>query len=149
MPQLLPNTQTLSAFAYDVLANGKKIGNLQSFAPSSTKTLTRVRQLAATYGGETFEIVPSITDHQVTISVLELYANETLEALGYSSFASIEDLKDPINIQERITKPSGGTVIINYLGCQVQSFNKSGIVANGNIVTDNVTLWVATIRRGD
>lgn len=148
MAQLLPRTQALSAFSYDVLANGKRIGNLQSFAPSSTKTLTRVRQLASTYAGETIEVVPSITDHQITITVLELYRIKTLEALGYSNFASIEDLKDSIEIKERITKPSGDVISIDYQECWVQSFNKTGIAANGNVVTDNVVLWVTRIRVG-
>lgn len=148
MAQLLPNTQTTSTFAYDVLANGKKIGNLQTFAPSSTRTLTRVRQIASTFAGETIEIVPSITDHTITISTLELYRVKTLEALGYSNFASIEDLKDSIEIKESIQKPSGDTIVVDYQECWVQTFNKSGIAANGNVVTDNVTLWVTRIRIG-
>lgn len=146
--QLLPRTQTVSTFAYDVLANGRRIGNLQTFAPSSTKTLTRVRQIASSYAGETIEIVPSITDHTITISVLELYRQQTLEALGYSNFASIEDLKDSIEIQEIVTKTSGDQIKVVYQECWVQSFNKSGIAANGNIVTDNVTLWVTRVRIG-
>jgi hypothetical protein len=148
MPPLIPNTQTLSAFSYDVMANGNSIGNLQSFAPSSTRTLTRVRQIASSFAGETIEIVPSITDHQITISVLELYRQQTLEALGYTNFASIEDLRDSIDIKERINRPDGSIVVIDYQECWVNTFNKSGIVANGNVVTDNLTLWVTRIRIG-
>jgi len=149
MAQLLPKTQTTSTFSYDVLANGKKIGNLQSFAPSHNKTLVRVRQIASSYAGETVEIVPGVTDHQITISVLELYREKTLAALGYSgvTFASIEDLKDPIDIQEKVTKPSGDTVIVNYQDCWVQNFSKSIAVGNA-IVTDNVTVYVTRIRVG-
>lgn len=147
MAQLLPKTQTVSTFSYDVLANGKKIGNLQSFAPSSTRTLVRVRQIASSYAGETVEIVPGVTDHQITISVLELYRQKVLEALGYSNFASIEDLKDPIDIQEKITKPSGDTVIVNYQDCVVQNHSKSIAVGNA-VVTDNVTIYVTRIRVG-
>lgn len=148
MPPLIPNTQTLSAFSYDVMANGNSIGNLQSFAPSSTRTLTRVRQIASSFAGETTEILPSITDHQITISVLELYRQQTLEALGYTNFASIEDLRDSIDIKERIQRPDGTIVVVDYQECWVNTFNKSGIVANGNVVTDNLTLWVTRIRIG-
>ncbi len=148
MPPLIPNTQTLSAFSYDVMANGNSIGNLQSFAPSSTRTLTRVRQIASSFAGETIEIVPSTTDHQITISVLELYRQQTLEALGYTNFASIEDLRDSIDIKERINRPDGSIVVIDYQECWVNTFNKSGIVANGNVVTDNLVLWVTRIRIG-
>lgn len=148
MAQLLPKTQTTSTFAYDVLANGKRIGNLQTFAPSSTKTLTRVRQIASAYAGETVEIVPSITDHSIIISTLELYREKTIEAFGYTGFASIEDLKDSIEIQEILTKPSGDRLIIVYQECWLQAFNKSGIAANGNVVTDNCTFWVTRVRVG-
>jgi predicted transcriptional regulator len=145
---LIPNTQTLSVFSYDVMANGNSIGNLQSFAPSSTRTLTRVRQIASSFAGETIEIIPSITDHQITISVLELYRQQTLEALGYTNFASIEDLRDSIDIKERINRPDGSVVVVDYQECWLNTFNKSGIAANGSVVTDNLTLWVTRIRIG-
>lgn len=150
MPPLIPNTQTLSTFSYDVLANGQSIGNLQSFAPSSTRTLVRVRQIASAFAGESIEIVPGITDHQITIAVLELYRQKTIEALGYpaGSFASIEDLKDSIDIKERIQKPDGTTTEIDYQECWLNTFNKSGVMSNGSVVTDNVTFWVTRIRIG-
>ena len=115
MPQLLPTTQSVHAFSYSVLFDGQQIGDLQSFAPSSNKTLTRVRALAQGSGGETIEIVPSITDHQITITALELYRKQVMEFMGYSSFASIEDLKTPIDIREIITAPDGTQSIIDYL----------------------------------
>lgn len=149
MPQLLPNTQTTSTFAYDVLANGKRIGNLQTFTPSADRTLTRVRQIASAYAGETTEIVPSITNHSIRISALELYREKTLEALGYTDFASIEDLKDPITIRETVTKPNGDRISIDYLDCWVQNFSKSGISANGNVVTNDISFFVTRVRKGD
>ncbi len=148
MPQLLPTTQSVSTFAYDVLANGKRIGNLQSFAPTSDRTLTRVRQIASANAGETIEIVPSVTNHSIRISSLELYREKLLEALGYSNFASIEDLKDSITIRETITKPSGERISIDYLDCWIQSFSKSGISANGNVVTNDISLFVTKVRQG-
>jgi hypothetical protein len=148
MATLVPQTQTLSTFSYDVLANGNKIGNLQTFAPSSTKTLTRVRQIASAQAGESVEIVPGITDHQITVTTLELYRQKTMEAFGYSNFASIEDLRNSIDIKERIVKPDGTTSVIDYQECWVQTFNKTGIAANGNVVTDNVTFWVTRVRQG-
>jgi hypothetical protein len=146
MPPLIPNTQTLSTFSYDVLANGKSIGNLQTFAPSSSKILVRVRQIASQFAGETSEIVSGVTDHQITISVLELYRQKTIEALGYSNFASIEDLHDSIDIKERILRPDGTTVEVDWQECWIQTFNKTGIAANGNVVTDNLTLWCTRVR---
>lgn len=148
MSQLLPVTQSVHAFSYSVLFDGQQVGDLQSFNPSANKTLTRVRALAQGNGGETIEIVPSITDHQITITALELYRKKVIEFMGYSSFASIEDLKTPIDIREIITAPNGTQTIIDYQECWHQSFNKSGIIANGNVVTDNVVFWATRVRVG-
>jgi len=148
MGQLLPRTQTVSAFSYTVLFGNKQVGQLQTFAPTSTKTLTRVRALAQGNGGETVEIVPSITDHTIAITALELYRQKVIEFMGYSDFASIEDLKDPINIIETITSPSGTSVKVNWQDCWIQNYSKSGIAAGGNVVTDNVTFWVTRVRIG-
>ena len=103
MSQLLPVTQAVHAFSYSVLFDGQQVGNLQSFTPSANKTLTRVRALAQGNGGETIEIVPSITDHQITITALELYRKKVIEFMGYSNFASIEDLKTSIDIGIRVS----------------------------------------------
>ena len=148
MAQLLPTTQSTHAFSYSVLFNGQQVGNLQTFVPSSSKTLTRVRALAQGNGGETIEIVPSITDHQITVTALELYRKKVMEFMGYSNFASIEDLKAPIDIREIITAPDGTQVKVDWQDCQIQSHSKSGIVANGNVVTDSVVLWVTRVRIG-
>ena len=148
MGQLLPTTQAVHAFSYSVLFDGQQVGDLQSFAPSSNKTLTRVRALAQGNGGETIEIVPSITDHQITITALELYRKQVIEFMGYTNFASIEDLKTPIDIREIITAPDGTQSVIDYQECWHQSYNKSGITAGGNVVTDNIVFWVTRIRVG-
>lgn len=150
MAQLLPVTRTTHAFSYSVQFNGKEIGNLQSFAPSSTTTLTRIRHLKSnTNAGETQEIMPSITDHQITVAALEIYTKKIMEEMGYVKFSSIEDLKTPIDIIETISAPDGSTQVINYLGCRVNTFNKSGITATGNVVTDNVVFWVTKITSPD
>lgn len=148
MGQLLPTTQATHSFSYSVLFDGKQVGNLQTFVPSANKTLTRVRALAQGNGGESIEIVPSITDHQITITALELYREKVLEFMGYSNFASIEDLKTSIDIREIITSPAGVDTVVDYQECWVQNFSKSGIVANGNVVTDSVTLWATRVRVG-
>jgi len=150
MPSLLPRTLSVHSFSYDIEFEGTKIGNLQTFQPSETRTLTRVRGLAEANVGETIEIVPSITDTTVNISAIELYSGPIMEKLGYDNFCTIANLLDPIDIIETINPPSGsnGSIIrVGYLGCHASNWSKSNIAANGNVVTDNVTFQVAKVRR--
>lgn len=146
--QLLPRTQSTHAFAYTILFNGSEVGNLQSFTPTSSRTITRVRALAqGGIAGETVELVESITDHTISVTGLELYRKQILEFMGYSNFASIEDLKDPIDIREIITAPDGSESIVDWQGCKVNNYTKGGITANGNVVTDTVAFYVTRVRK--
>lgn len=146
--QLLPRTQTTAAFAYTILFNGNEVGNFQTFTPNSTRTLTRIRALAqGGLAGETIEIMESITDHTISITALELYRKEVMEFMGYSNFASIEDLKDPVDIREIVTAPDGSERIIDYQACKIATYTKGGISSAGNVITDTCTFWVTRVRR--
>ena len=146
--QLIPRTQTTSAFAYTILFNGSEVGNLQTFTPNSSRTLTRVRALAqGGLAGECLEIVESITDHTISITALELYRKNVIEFMGYSNFATIEDLKDAIDIREIITAPDGSERILDWQGCKLATFTKGGVAANGNVITDTATFWVTRVRK--
>lgn len=149
MPPLIPKTgQTVSTFSYSVLFDGKEVGNLQTFTPSQDRTLVRVRSLAQYQGnvGETIEIVNGVTDTlTVEVTALELYSRKVMEFMGYSNFASIEQLLSGIDIMEILLKPNGSEDRTLYSQCWVKSFGKSNIQANGNVVTDRVTFWVTKV----
>lgn len=147
---LLPITQSASTFSIDIYANGKRIGNCQSFTPTTSRTHTRVREIGSARGGETSEIVPSISDHSITLSRVELYREETIEALGYSvdSYASLEDLRTPIDIRQVMTKPDGTKIVTEFQECWCSNATQNGISSSGNVITDSITLQVTRIRRG-
>lgn len=152
MAILIPRTQTVSAFSYSVLFTGpngsSEIGQFQSFTPSSTRTITRVRALSqGSIAGECIELVESITDHTISVTALELYRKEVMEFMGYSNFASIEDLKDPVDIREIRTDPNGVDTIIDWQACKLNSYTRGGITAGGNVVTATASFYVTRVRR--
>lgn len=147
MAQLLPINRAIHAFAYSIQFNGREIGNLQSFTPSSNTALNRIRAVSQGKSpGATIEIIRGNTDHQVVVTAIELYSLPVLEEMGYTNFSSIEDLRDPINIIETITNPAKTVVVeLTYHDCQLQNYSKSGITSTGNVITDSATFWVAYI----
>lgn len=148
MPPLIPRAgQTVSSFSYSVLFDGKEVGNLQTFTPTQTRTTVRVRSLAQYQGnpGETFEIVPLVSEFTIEVGFLELYSKSVIEFMGYPSFSSIEELLSPIDIMEVMLKPDGNEKRRLYQGCWVTKFNSSGITANGSVVTDAVSFAVTKV----
>jgi len=138
----------VSAFSYSVLFNGNEVGNFQSFTPSSSRALTRVRALAqGSIAGECLEIVEGVTDHTISVTALELYRKEVLEFMGYSNFASIEDLKDPIDIREVRTDPNGVDSVLDWQGCKINTYSRAGITVGGNVITATAAFWVTRVRK--
>lgn len=168
MGRLVPTVaQAVSTFSYDVSFGGRSIGTLQTFGVAHNRTLTRVRGIGAptTNVGGTIEIVPSITDYTATATMLELYASSFFESyvaaeggdtalfslpgISVTAVSSIEQLLAPINITEKLYAPGGATTLreTQYIGCWLQNYSKSGIAANGNLITENVSFWVTDIKR--
>lgn len=148
MPPLIPRAgQTVSSFSYSILFDGKEIGNLQTFTPTQNRTTQRVRSLAVFQGnpGETFEIVPLVSEFTLEVTAFELYSKAVVEFMGYPSFSSIEELLSPIDIMEVMLKPDGNEKRRLYQGCWVTKFGTSGISANGSVITDSVSFAVTKV----
>ena len=136
----LPPTESKSAvfYSYEVKVNGQKVGTLQSFSPSSTRDLERIREIA--YSDiDTLEIVPGRTEHQLQIDKIELYTKSLIEALGYEP-VSISDLSHSLTIVETMHRPDGTKRKMSYDRCWINSWNKQ-INANNVTITESVTLW--------
>lgn len=164
MGRLVPiNAQTVSTFSYDVTFNGAVVGSLQTFSSNQTRTLQRIRGVGQGKNvGETIEIIPSITDYTATATMFEIYANSFFALFGQAATGlldilpattidpSIQNLLVPINIVETLKTQSGAgdKRVTIYEDCMVNTYAKSGIAANGNLISENVTFWVTNIRKG-
>jgi hypothetical protein len=130
----IPNTKTSVSYAYTISIDSKKVGTLQSFNPTSSKTLDRVRQLMDELD-DIVEIVPGRTEHSIQIERLELYEDDSNLA-----FKVLDEQSIPFNIVETVKNGSGKSRDIIYSDCWIQSINKT--VREGQI---NVGLSVTVL----
>jgi len=136
---LIPNTQSVVSYAYEIKSNGVSIGTLQGFNPSANRTVERVREISNTLE-DTVEIVPGRSEFKITIDRIETYNKNVIKALGYNIFGeSIAQIRDPITIVEQITGPNGESRQIVYDRCWLTGWSKT--VGAGDItIKENATL---------
>ena len=141
---LIPNVSTVVSYSYSVKCNGQIIGVLQGFNPSSDRRLERVREIM-NEARDTVEIVPGRTDFTISITRLETYAADMLQALGFPKTATLDMLQTPIDIIEEIQGPTAAQRrVISYNKCWIQSINKT--IQEGNItVSQSVVIWPTSI----
>ena len=140
----LPPTESNSVvhYAYEFRVNGRKVGTVQNFNPSSTRALERIREIAYS-NVDTIEIVPGRTDHQLQVERIETHVASMIDALGYEPL-NIADLNGSIQIIEVLHRPDGTRRRIVYDRCWVNTHSKTINVGTVN-VTESATLWPTTI----
>jgi len=144
MPDV-PNTRATVEYAYTIKANGKKVGTLQRFNPTSTRAVQRLRGIQNT-GGRVIEIVPGTTDTSITLDKVTLHRESLIAALGYDvSVKDIQDIRDPIDIEEVEHHPDGTRTTRVFGQCVPSQWSKT--IAVGTVfVTESVTVQVSHIR---
>jgi len=140
----LPPAETSSVvyYAYDVKIDGKNVGTLQNFSPTSNRALERIREIAHS-AVDTIEITPGRTDSSITIEKLELYNKSLIEALGYDP-SGVADLESSFDIIEVMHRPDGTKRTIIYDRCWVETYGKTVNLTTIS-VTENVTVQVTNI----
>ena len=144
---LIPNTQTVVSYAYTIKANGKRIGTLQDFSPDQSRLLDRVRELANVVD-DIVEIVPGRTEFTINITRLELYTANMIDALGYDiTGTSIAQIRDPIQIIEEWTGPTGKRRTVIYDRCWIKDLKKT-VHEGTTTVTETATVWPERVYAG-
>lgn len=135
---LKPNTRSEVYYSYEIKANGTRIGTLQRFNPSQTRTADRLREIANN-GGAIIEIVPGVTDFEITISKSKIYAENATDAFGYS-VKTLQDIVDPVDVVEKSFHPDGTTSVLTWKDCWITRVSKS-VVVGTTINTEEMTLF--------
>ena len=122
---IIPNTQSVVSYSYQIKASGIVVGTLQGFNPTANRALERVREIANEIS-DTFEIVPGRSEFSITIDRIETYNKNVIAALGFNIFGeSIAQIRDPITIVEQITGPNGESRQIVYDRCWLKTWSKN------------------------
>jgi len=135
---LQPNTKTEVYYSYEIKANGVKIGTLQRFNPSQTRTADRLREIANN-GGAIIEIVPGITDFEITIAKSKIYTEAATDAFGYD-VKTLQDIVDPIDIVEKSYHPDGTVKTYTWKDCWITRYGKT-VAVGTTINAEDITLW--------
>lgn len=140
---LIPNTRSAVFYSYTVKANGKQIGTLQRFNPTSTRQVQRLRGIQNN-AGKVIEIVPGTTDDSITMDKVKLHRESMLGAFGYT-VKSIQDINDTIDIEEIEHHPDGTTTTMTYAGCWISQYSKN--TTEGTVlVVESMTVQVTQVR---
>ena len=142
MPQIVPRSNAPQIkgqvfYSYAIFSDGQSLGTLQEFAPSSSRRVERVREVLQSSGSYTKHMIPSTTDHKISLQRVELYGSGStmrLPGLGNDTWASIEDQVIGLGIMETIKDPvSGKKDSYTYEDCWVTNASKTVSTTAANI----------------
>lgn len=137
-----------------IFVGNEEIGFIESFAPSSTRTIQRLRELSASSGGRVIEMVPHTEDSRITISGYCIYKEKAQylfkrvqpdNVTDDKTFISLMSQRVPFDIVEKATHPGrDAEVVMVYAGCWCADWSKSVNIANA-IIGENLTVEVQAI----
>lgn len=141
------NGQSTVHYQYSISINGKKVGTIQRFNPSSERDLVRIRQIMDDEQ-DTVEIAMGRTATQVTVERFETNAAALMDAIGMETFDDISDITYPIDITETMNVPGilGKKRVLQYMGCVPKSWSKS-ISVDTITVTESITFWITRVKK--
>lgn len=144
---ILPNISSAVWWAYQIAVDREPIGNLQSFSPTSTKTIDRVRQINFAIGPKVTDLVPGPTDINATLERIRMFQVNLFEAIG-RDVVTIEDLNEPFDLVETLFRPGTGTPARTvYSQCLFTEYGQT-IQVGTTFVMERATVAVATIFAG-
>jgi len=175
MPEIGDNSSSLpiTSTNVEVYSNGMRIGFVQSFTPSETRTITKVQELG-TEG--VVQSVPGNTNGgQIAISKFAVYNGTLYNALGltptgqfstaadqiYSSastynsstntlgnpFKTLKEQRVPLELKVKTKMPDGDSIayyVETYTDCWLQSYTKS-IASSTITVTEQATIMYSDV----
>lgn len=175
MPEIGDNSSSLpiTSTNVEVYSNGMRIGFVQSFTPSETRTITKIQELG-TEG--VVQSVPGNTNGgQIAISKFAVYNGSLYNALGltptgqfsttadqiYSSastynsstntlgnpFKTLKEQRVPLELKVKTKMPDGDSIayyVETYTDCWLQSYSKS-IASSTITVTEQATIMYSDV----
>ena len=144
---VLPNVRSAVWWAYTIGVNGQAIGNLQSFNPTSSKTIERVREILFSSGNKVVDIVPGSTDISASVERILLFSENLFQSIG-RNLVSIEDFNDPFDVLETLNRPGSSTPVRTvYADCLISEYGRN-ITTGTTFVSETATFQISTIRPG-
>lgn len=144
MSTLPANVRSSIWWAYTLSVNNQPIGNLQSFNPTFSKTVDRVREILFDSGPKVVDIVPGICDISATMERIRLFSLNLMQSIG-TDVRTIEDFNQPFDILETMNRPAGAAPVRTaYRNCLFTEYGTT-ISVGTTFVMERATVLIATV----
>jgi len=149
---LIPNTTIRTSHATSIRVANTIIGQIQTWAPNQSRTVTPTYQLASTLdginSGEVVENVPAnITGLTIQVSRYDLFASKMEQVWGTSkALWMLTKQVNAIEVEEKWSNPDGTTEKFMYFDCWFSQLGRNLQAQGDRIVMVNATLNYARIR---
>ncbi len=143
-----PLTQTASSHAITIKDDrGHKIGRIQSWGPTMSRSIDTIRELDSNTTGEPIEKVPQIISaSSISIDRYELYTAHMAEAFHTPHIGPNTDLDSlakqigPLNVREIWRDPYNNIQAYVYVGCWFASWGITISATDDRIIKARATL---------
>jgi len=143
-----PFTQTASSHSIVIKTNkGMKIGRIQSWSPTMSRTIDTIYEVHAAATGEPAERIPQVqATNTIAVNRYELYSAHIGEAFGIKTGLENDDLytlilqKNPIHIREIWRDPYGGIRGYVYVNAWFSSLGITISATDDRIIKSNGTI---------
>lgn len=144
----IPNTLVRTSHAVSIQVNSVTIGQIQTWAPNQSRTITPTYELDSKTSGKVFENVPG-NESGLTIQVAryDLFKSKMEQVWGSIGTAGfLQMIGDQINsfeVKEKWAVPSGQVItyeFLQYTGCWFSQLGRNLSAQGDRIVMVNATL---------
>lgn len=138
----VPTTNIRTSHAISILVNTKVVGQIQSWAPTQSKTITATFELNSDTSGEPTENIPgNLSGLTIQVSRYDLFASKMEEVWGKSNnLWMLSKQLHPFVVQEKWKNPDNTTEYMNYEGCWFSQLGRNMSAQGDRIVLVNATL---------
>jgi len=144
----VPNTTIRSSHAVSLRAAGTTIGQIQTWAPNQSRTVTPAYELRAETSGEVIENVPgNVTGLTIQVSRYDLFASKMEQVWGTpKALWMLTDQNNKIEVEEKWSNPDGTSEKFIYFDCWFSQLGRNLQAQGDRIVMVNATLNYARVR---
>jgi len=138
----VPQTSIRTSHAISIRANGTTIGQIQTWAPNQSRTITPAYELRSETSGEVTENVPgNITGLTIQVSRYDLFSSKMETVWGTSkALWMLSSQLNPLEVEEKWRNPDGSVEKFLYEGSWFSQLGRNMQAQGDRIVLVNATM---------
>jgi len=151
VPTTTKGVRTSHAISIYPGTGGPAIGQIQTWAPSQTRTITPVWELKSETSGDVIDNIPgNVSGLTIQVSRYDLFTEKMEEVWGSASALWMLGRQlNPLNITEKWRSPGSGGLTESYLytGCWFSQIGRNMQAQGDRIIMVNATLNYVNVSR--